>query len=99
VDAVPPHGRHLLLHCSALQQQVNSPQKAIQTELALLCVEFVGLVLLDELLGAGGIGVRVEDLVQAGIALRLVEELHQLGDGHALALRVANSEGENVIIE
>lgn len=84
---------HAPLSTTSFQQQlVSSPQKAIQAELALLRIELVGLILLDELLGAGGIRIRVEDLVQAGITLCLVQELHQLSDGHALALRVANAD-------
>lgn len=70
---------------------VNLPQKAIQTELALLCVKLVGLVLLYELLCPCRVRIWIEDLIESRIALRLVEKLHQLGYGHAFALRVAHT--------
>lgn len=69
----------------------NLPQKAIQTKLALLCVEFVWLVLLYELLCSRWISIGIEDLIETWIALRLVEKLHQLRNGHAFALRVAHT--------
>lgn len=67
------------------------PQKAIQAKVALLRVELVGLVLLDELLGARIIRIGIENLVEARIALRFVKELHQLRYGHAFALRIAHA--------
>lgn len=76
-------------HCQP--HPLNSPNKSVQAELALRRDELVRLVLADQLFGARWICVRMQDLVEPGVTLRLVEKVHQLRGGHQAAFRVASS--------
>lgn len=72
-------GRHDVV---VLGEQVA--QEALEGELAAAGVVLVGLVEGDEVLGAGRVRVRVQDLVEPGVALRLVQEVHELVRRHHL---------------
>jgi hypothetical protein len=75
---VPAGGDNVVV----LRHQV--PQETVDGQLALLRVVLVGLVLRDYVFGSGRVRVRVEDLVKAGVALGLVQEVDELGCCHVL---------------